>query len=136
MLNDADIVSSVQAESNPVDDETDQDEDKNNESSKGPSNAGTFSALETATEWIVGYLNTIQNRTKNAKPISYGWTVALQWAPSHVGIPGNVKELTKTPSRELSRLNRKSSEDPQRNKDIQSTNVLQCLKILRVLKSQ
>ncbi|GFX36050.1 uncharacterized protein TNCV_4215721 [Trichonephila clavipes] len=35
----------------PVDDETDEDEDDNNESSKGPSNAGTFSALETAMEW-------------------------------------------------------------------------------------
>ncbi|GFU17258.1 uncharacterized protein TNCV_1854791 [Trichonephila clavipes] len=41
-------VTSVQAESNPVDDETDEDED--NESSKGPSNAGAFSSLETAME--------------------------------------------------------------------------------------
>ncbi|GFV42309.1 hypothetical protein TNCV_3165401 [Trichonephila clavipes] len=51
MLNDVEIVTSVQAESNLVDDETDEDEDNNNESSKGPSNAGAFFALETAMEW-------------------------------------------------------------------------------------
>ncbi|GFV62723.1 hypothetical protein TNCV_901781 [Trichonephila clavipes] len=51
MLNDDEIVASVQAEFDPVDDETDEDEDNNNESSKGPSKAGTFSALETAMEW-------------------------------------------------------------------------------------
>ncbi|GFS48272.1 uncharacterized protein TNCV_2296571 [Trichonephila clavipes] len=51
MLNDNEIVTSVQAKSDPVDDETDEDEDNNNESSKGPSNAGPFSALETAIEW-------------------------------------------------------------------------------------
>ncbi|GFT19510.1 hypothetical protein TNCV_2534041 [Trichonephila clavipes] len=51
-LNDDEIVSSVQEESDPVDDETDEDEDyNNNESSKGPSNANAFSALETAMEW-------------------------------------------------------------------------------------
>ncbi|GFT68905.1 hypothetical protein TNCV_1804371 [Trichonephila clavipes] len=46
MLNDDEIVTSVQEESDPVDDETDEDED-NNECSKGPSNAGTFSAFGT-----------------------------------------------------------------------------------------
>ncbi|GFS60079.1 retrovirus-related Pol polyprotein from transposon opus [Trichonephila clavipes] len=51
MLNDDENVISVQAESDPVDDETDEDEDNNNESSKDPSNAGAFSALETAMEW-------------------------------------------------------------------------------------
>ncbi|PRD20587.1 UNVERIFIED_CONTAM: hypothetical protein NCL1_54144 [Trichonephila clavipes] len=51
MLNDEDIVTSAQAESDPVDDETDEGEDNNNESSKGPSNAGTFPALETVMEW-------------------------------------------------------------------------------------
>ncbi|GFX69060.1 uncharacterized protein TNCV_4945601 [Trichonephila clavipes] len=51
MLNDDVIVTFVQAESNPVDDEMDEDEDNNNESSKGPSNADAFSALETAKEW-------------------------------------------------------------------------------------
>ncbi|GFX96160.1 uncharacterized protein TNCV_2290491 [Trichonephila clavipes] len=51
MLNEDEIVTSVQAESDPVDDETDENEDNNNESSKGPSNAGAFSALETAMEW-------------------------------------------------------------------------------------
>ncbi|GFX59895.1 uncharacterized protein TNCV_4984081 [Trichonephila clavipes] len=51
MLNDDEIVTSVQ-ESDPVDDETDDDEDNNNnESSKGPSNTDAFSALETAKEW-------------------------------------------------------------------------------------
>ncbi|GFT05079.1 hypothetical protein TNCV_531291 [Trichonephila clavipes] len=46
MLNDDEIVTSVQEESEPVDDETDEDE-----SSKGPSNADAFSALETTMEW-------------------------------------------------------------------------------------
>ncbi|GFW83931.1 hypothetical protein TNCV_857141 [Trichonephila clavipes] len=46
MLNDDEIVTSVQAESDPIDDETDEDEDNNNQSSKGPSNAGAFSALD------------------------------------------------------------------------------------------
>ncbi|PRD25677.1 UNVERIFIED_CONTAM: hypothetical protein NCL1_40219 [Trichonephila clavipes] len=52
--NDDEIVNSVQEESNPVDDEKDEDEDNNtNESSKGPSNADAFSALETAMQWYV-----------------------------------------------------------------------------------
>ncbi|PRD31378.1 UNVERIFIED_CONTAM: hypothetical protein NCL1_23681 [Trichonephila clavipes] len=51
MLNDDEIVTSEQEESDPVDDETDEDEYNNNESSKGPSNADAFSALETAMEW-------------------------------------------------------------------------------------
>ncbi|GFV57707.1 uncharacterized protein TNCV_1551991 [Trichonephila clavipes] len=53
MLNDDEIVISVQEESNPVDGETDEDEGntKNNESIKGPSNADAFSALETAMLW-------------------------------------------------------------------------------------
>ncbi|GFS47916.1 hypothetical protein TNCV_3598871 [Trichonephila clavipes] len=50
MLNDDVIVASVHEESDPADDEMDEDED-NNESSKGPSNADAFSALETAMEW-------------------------------------------------------------------------------------
>ncbi|GFV19716.1 reverse transcriptase [Trichonephila clavipes] len=36
-------------------------------------------------------LNTIQCRAEFAELISYGWTVALQWVPSHVGIPGNER---------------------------------------------
>ncbi|GFX15907.1 hypothetical protein TNCV_1062291 [Trichonephila clavipes] len=45
------IVTSVQEESDSVEDETDEDEDNNNnESSKGSSNADVFSALETAME--------------------------------------------------------------------------------------
>ncbi|GFW29271.1 uncharacterized protein TNCV_742131 [Trichonephila clavipes] len=51
MLNDENIVTSAQAESDPVDDETGEGEDNNNESSKGPSNSGTFPALETVMEW-------------------------------------------------------------------------------------
>ncbi|GFW13041.1 uncharacterized protein TNCV_3329731 [Trichonephila clavipes] len=50
MPNDDEIVTSVQ-ESDPVDDETDEDEDSKNEIIKGPSNADAFSALETAMEW-------------------------------------------------------------------------------------
>ncbi|KAK0062605.1 jerky protein, partial [Biomphalaria pfeifferi] len=52
MLNDDEIVTSVQEESDPVDDETDEDEDNIiNESSKGPSSSDAFAALETAMEW-------------------------------------------------------------------------------------
>ncbi|GFW31155.1 uncharacterized protein TNCV_2577371 [Trichonephila clavipes] len=51
MLNDDEIVTSVQEEFDLVDDETDEDEVNNNESSKSPSNADAFSALETAMEW-------------------------------------------------------------------------------------
>ncbi|GFT58511.1 hypothetical protein TNCV_1249961 [Trichonephila clavipes] len=52
MLNDDEIVTSVQEESDPVDDEKNEDEDKNNNKSrKGPSNADAFSALETAMYW-------------------------------------------------------------------------------------
>ncbi|GFW55634.1 uncharacterized protein TNCV_120181 [Trichonephila clavipes] len=52
MLNDDEIVTSVQEECHPVDDETDEDEGNNNsESSKGPSKADVFSALEAAMEW-------------------------------------------------------------------------------------
>ncbi|GFW81390.1 uncharacterized protein TNCV_377381 [Trichonephila clavipes] len=46
MLSDDEIVTSVQEKSNPVDDETNEDEDNNyNESSKSPSNADAFSLL-------------------------------------------------------------------------------------------
>ncbi|KMQ82368.1 reverse transcriptase [Lasius niger] len=34
---------------------------------------------------------TIQCRSKLAELILQGWTVTLQWVPSHVGIPGNEK---------------------------------------------
>ncbi|GFW34542.1 uncharacterized protein TNCV_951721 [Trichonephila clavipes] len=50
MLNADEIVTSVQEESYPVDNETDGDEDNNNERSKGPSNADAFSELETVME--------------------------------------------------------------------------------------
>ncbi|GFX89567.1 uncharacterized protein TNCV_72601 [Trichonephila clavipes] len=52
MLYDNEIVTSIQEESDPVDDQMDEDEDNNNnESSKGPSNADAFPALKTAMEW-------------------------------------------------------------------------------------
>ncbi|GFV70735.1 uncharacterized protein TNCV_2022991 [Trichonephila clavipes] len=52
MLNDDEIVTSVQEESDHVDDKTDEDEDNNNNASnKGPSNADAFSVLDTAMEW-------------------------------------------------------------------------------------
>ncbi|GFW29697.1 reverse transcriptase [Trichonephila clavipes] len=37
-------------------------------------------------------INTIQCRTKNAEVISYGWTEALQWGPSHVRILRNERD--------------------------------------------
>ncbi|GFW80849.1 uncharacterized protein TNCV_3779291 [Trichonephila clavipes] len=49
MLNVDEVVTSMQGESDPVDDEMD-DDNNNNESSKGASNADAFSALETAME--------------------------------------------------------------------------------------
>ncbi|GFW78677.1 uncharacterized protein TNCV_4261001 [Trichonephila clavipes] len=51
MLNDDEIVTPVQEEPAPVDDETGEDEGNNNESSKAPSNANAFAVLETAMEW-------------------------------------------------------------------------------------
>ncbi|GFW54925.1 hypothetical protein TNCV_2655641 [Trichonephila clavipes] len=68
MLNDDEIVTSVQEESTPVDDETNEDEDNNNnESSKGPSNADTFSALETAMEC---YMRAFGDGPRNFEPWS------------------------------------------------------------------
>ncbi|GFV76028.1 uncharacterized protein TNCV_1456251 [Trichonephila clavipes] len=46
------LVTSVQEESDTVDDETDEEEaNDNHESSNGPSNADVFSVLEIAMEW-------------------------------------------------------------------------------------
>ncbi|GFV64121.1 RNase H domain-containing protein [Trichonephila clavipes] len=54
MLSDNEIVTSVQEGSDPVNEETDEDKNNNdNESSKGSSNVDAFSALETAMEWYV-----------------------------------------------------------------------------------
>ncbi|GFT99618.1 uncharacterized protein TNCV_114951 [Trichonephila clavipes] len=51
-LNDDEIVTPMQEDCDHVNDETDEDEDNyNNESSKVPSNADAFSALEIAMEW-------------------------------------------------------------------------------------
>ncbi|GFS63124.1 hypothetical protein TNCV_3743591 [Trichonephila clavipes] len=73
MINDDEIVTSVKAESDPFYDETDGDEDNNNESSKGPSNAGTFSALETAMEYFEqqsGLSNSITTAQENQRSCS------------------------------------------------------------------
>ncbi|GFX64319.1 hypothetical protein TNCV_1500431 [Trichonephila clavipes] len=51
MLNVDEIVTSMQEESDPVDEEIDEYEKNNNESSKGSSNADVIYALETAMEW-------------------------------------------------------------------------------------
>ncbi|PRD34375.1 UNVERIFIED_CONTAM: hypothetical protein NCL1_14860 [Trichonephila clavipes] len=52
MINDEEIMTSMQEESDPVDDKTDEDEDNNyNGSCKGPSNGDAFSALEITMEW-------------------------------------------------------------------------------------
>ncbi|GFX78089.1 uncharacterized protein TNCV_972431 [Trichonephila clavipes] len=66
MLNDDEIVTSVQEESDNDNDETDEDEDNNDESSKGPSNSDAISVLETAMEWY-------ENRER-----SYSTTVAQE----------------------------------------------------------
>ncbi|PRD34545.1 UNVERIFIED_CONTAM: hypothetical protein NCL1_14300 [Trichonephila clavipes] len=50
MLNGDEIVISVHEEFDPVDDEMGEDYSNNSESSKRPSNADAFSALETAME--------------------------------------------------------------------------------------
>ncbi|GFT34455.1 uncharacterized protein TNCV_4124471 [Trichonephila clavipes] len=50
ILNNDEIVTSVLEKSNSVNDETVEDEDYNNGSSKGPLNSDAFSALETAME--------------------------------------------------------------------------------------
>ncbi|GFS55459.1 uncharacterized protein TNCV_1627261 [Trichonephila clavipes] len=50
VLNDDEIVTSVQEESDSVDDETDEDKDNNSEISKDLTNADAFSALETSME--------------------------------------------------------------------------------------
>ncbi|GFW12354.1 hypothetical protein TNCV_816091 [Trichonephila clavipes] len=53
MLNDDEIVTYVQKESNPINNEKDEDEDNNsNESSKGPLDTDAFSALEIAMECV------------------------------------------------------------------------------------
>ncbi|GFU04841.1 CCHC-type domain-containing protein [Trichonephila clavipes] len=51
MLNGDEIVTSVQEESDLVNDETNEDENNHNESIKGPSNADALSALEADMEW-------------------------------------------------------------------------------------
>ncbi|GFV97805.1 uncharacterized protein TNCV_2021201 [Trichonephila clavipes] len=51
VLNDDEIVTAMQEEYDPVDDEMDKEEDIINESSKVPSNADVFYVLQTAMEW-------------------------------------------------------------------------------------
>ncbi|GFY29198.1 uncharacterized protein TNCV_4723261 [Trichonephila clavipes] len=50
MPNDDEIVTSMQKESDPVNDEADEEKD-NNKSIKGPSNVDAFSALKTTMKW-------------------------------------------------------------------------------------
>ncbi|GFX34946.1 hypothetical protein TNCV_2328861 [Trichonephila clavipes] len=52
ILNDDDIVTSVQAEFDFAGEETDEDEDNNDKSSKGAPNAGVFFALENSYEVV------------------------------------------------------------------------------------
>ncbi|GFW21377.1 hypothetical protein TNCV_1532021 [Trichonephila clavipes] len=84
MLNDDEIVTSVQAESDPVDDETDKDENKINGSSKGPSNTDKFSALETAMESAIGHCRATQKRPpghmRPADSVSLFYTDGPRWS--------------------------------------------------------
>ncbi|GFW10928.1 uncharacterized protein TNCV_4459031 [Trichonephila clavipes] len=74
MLDDDEIVTSVQEESDPIDDKTNEDEyNDNNESSKGSSKADAFSALEKAMEWyeqqsVLSYSTTAAE--ENQRPCS------------------------------------------------------------------
>ncbi|GFU51322.1 hypothetical protein TNCV_4938931 [Trichonephila clavipes] len=75
MLNDDEIVTSVQEKSDPVDDKTDETEDNNsNESSKDPSNADAFSALETDMECVRTTIRVLSYSTtaaqENRRPCS------------------------------------------------------------------
>ncbi|GFX63804.1 uncharacterized protein TNCV_5032751 [Trichonephila clavipes] len=71
MLNDDEIVTSVQAESDPVDDETDEDEDNNYESSKSPSNAfcvrDSYGVVQT-TEYCPTQLLLLLKRIRDLAP--------------------------------------------------------------------
>ncbi|GFW17082.1 hypothetical protein TNCV_2762061 [Trichonephila clavipes] len=55
ILNDSEIVTSVQEKSHPLDDEKDEDEDNNNERSKAPSNAYCSMETETLQQNIADY---------------------------------------------------------------------------------
>ncbi|GFV19100.1 hypothetical protein TNCV_3223191 [Trichonephila clavipes] len=76
MLNDDEIVTSVQEKYDSVDEETDEDENNNNndESSRGPSNAEAFFALVAAMEWyeqqsavLFNYCNSRESATLQRK---------------------------------------------------------------------
>ncbi|GFT85176.1 thioredoxin domain-containing protein [Trichonephila clavipes] len=68
ILNDDEISTSVQEESDPVVVETDEDED-NNESGKGPSNNGAFSTLRTAMEWVSSLFTDKEDNEESDKVI-------------------------------------------------------------------
>ncbi|GFW11419.1 hypothetical protein TNCV_3809381 [Trichonephila clavipes] len=73
MLNHDEIVTSVQEEFDPVDNETDEDEDNNNESSKCPSNANAFSALETTSCVLLNYCCSRESATLQRKNEGVKW---------------------------------------------------------------
>ncbi|PRD26600.1 UNVERIFIED_CONTAM: Potassium voltage-gated channel subfamily KQT member 1 [Trichonephila clavipes] len=78
MLNDDEIVTSVQEESDPVDDEMDEDEDNyNNENSKGPSNADCCPTQLLALKRVK---SPCSKKTKiTVTTIGYGDTVPKTW---------------------------------------------------------
>ncbi|GFW61357.1 hypothetical protein TNCV_4136751 [Trichonephila clavipes] len=82
MLNNDEIVTSMQEESDPVDDETDEYED-NNESSKGPSNGDAFSALETAMERQWDY-SLFQSGPQD--PLVWGLDKVILWVETSVPV--------------------------------------------------
>ncbi|GFX04330.1 uncharacterized protein TNCV_3974781 [Trichonephila clavipes] len=95
MLNDDEIVTSVQAES---DDETNEDEDNNNESSKGPA----FSALETAME---RYLQQSQSYSTTVAAVAewYRYRIVACLVTSSIPVPLKTRRVGQRCSLNLSR---------------------------------
>ncbi|GFT51926.1 reverse transcriptase [Trichonephila clavipes] len=81
-----------------------------------------------------GILILISSKTKIAELISYGWTVALQWVPSHVGISGNERANKKTKQgAKSSQL--EASLPLRRAKSIISTYIAKCTAVTQKTKS-
>ncbi|GFV49830.1 hypothetical protein TNCV_1391121 [Trichonephila clavipes] len=83
MLNEDEIVTSVYEESDPVDDETDEDKDINNKSSKGPSNADAFSAFETAMETRGQGTTPLRVKENISKMFLVNWAMGVK-APKYI----------------------------------------------------